>query len=378
VNKKVFALVLAFTVLCMSVFVFDVNAQKGKPRAPRTTLKTKAVDPMLGALPQSDIVVSIDVKRLLNEFIPKLLSESPDKLALFNAQMDKIKSESGFDLRQIERIVAGLRLIRTSPTKLNVEAVALAKSSYNANAIISGGKMVSNGKFKEEKYAGKTIVLFDLSAIQKDAAEAIKGDTQQPADPNQPNAQPQNKSFVDKLIDTILGQDLKEVAVTAIDEKTIAIGKLSSVKAMLDVKTGAKSTNAAINNLALKNPNAVVSFGGNVPEKVSALIDDNTGNEFLNQLDAIKQLYGSIGMSAANYEVAVSARTINATKAKELFDVLQFLKQFGGGFLQGRNDELSKIGAGVLEGLKTKNEGKDVHLKIEMKQSDINGLLKLF
>jgi hypothetical protein len=98
VNKKVFAIVLSLTVLCGSVFVFDANAQKQtKPKTAQTntagkTKTTVAVDPLMASLPPSDVVVAIDVKRLLNEFVPKLLSESPDTLAKFNAQTKPIRN----------------------------------------------------------------------------------------------------------------------------------------------------------------------------------------------------------------------------------------------------------------------------------------------
>lgn len=371
---------MSFTVLCGSIFVFDANAQKGKSKTSKSTasIKTKptiTADPMLSALPLSDVIVSIDVKRLLNEFIPKVLSESPDKLAKFNAELDKIKTQSGFDLRQIDKIVAGLRFVRTAPMKINVETVALAKSSYDANILITGGKFLAKGKFKEEKYANKTITLFDLSGLKDKAVEAIKGDDKQ-ADPNQPNNQNTTPSMPDRVMNMILGQNLSEIAVVSIDDKTLAIGKLSSVKAALDTKAKSKATNVVINALAKQNENAVIWFGGNVPENVSLLLDID--NDFAKQIDSIKQLYGSIGMSETNYEIVLTARAADKLNAKNLHDIVLFLKQFGGSLLQGRNDDLSKMGASLLETLKTSNVGKDVHLKIEMKQSDVNGLLKLF
>lgn len=385
-NKKVFTIVLSFIVLCANFFVSNTNAQRTKSKTTKvaaTNKTTVAVDPLLAALPKSDAVVSIDVKRLLNDFVPKLLSESPEKLAAFNAQLDKIKAQTGgLDVRQFEKIVAGFRFLRTaqtksSPAKLNVETVMLVKSSFNADMLIAGGKMVAKGKFKEEKFAGKTITLFDLTALKDKAAEAVKEKTGTTADPNTQSNQNETLSFVDKIANVILGKDLSQVAVVSIDDKTLAIGKLTSVKSALSAKTGkVAATNAAINELAMKNPNAIVSFGGNVPSKVSELLE--VENDFAKQLDAIKQLFGSVGMSETNYELVLTARAIDAANAKNIFDVLQFFKQFGSGFLQNRTDDLSKIGVGLLGGLQARNEGKDVHLKIEMKQSDVNGLLKLF
>jgi hypothetical protein len=174
----------------------------------------------------------------------------------------------------------------------------------------------------------------------------------------------------------ILGQNLSEVAVVPIDDKTLAIGKLSSVKAALDTKVKSKATNVVINALAKQNVNALVWFGGNVPKDVSQLLDIE--DELAVRLDSIKQVYGSIGMSETNYEIVLTARATDNVNAKKLLDIILTLKQLGGGFLQGRNDELSKMGAGLLETLKLSNVGKDVNLRIEMKQSDVNGLLKLF
>lgn len=407
-NKKVFAIVLSLTVLCGSVFVFDANAQKQtKPKTAQTntagkTKTTVAVDPLMASLPPSDVVVAIDVKRLLNEFVPKLLSESPDTLAKFNAQLDMIKSLSGLDLRQFEKVVAGLHFIRNAPNKLSVETIALAKSSYPADLLIGGAKLMAKDKFKLERHGNKTITVFDLTALKDKAAEAVKDKAEddkdkveakdkaeddkakedkdkaetQEAKPEQEKQEEKNDSLMDRIVSMILGQNLSEVAVVAFDDKTLAIGKLSTVKAALDSAAVKNTKNAAINELAMKNPGAVISFGGNVPENVSALIDAE--NEFAKQLDAIKQVFGSLRMNGTNYELALSARAINAKEAKNLHDVLGVLKSLGSGFLQGRNDQLSKVGAGLIEGLKTSNEGKDIHLKIEMKQTDVNGLLKLF
>ena len=377
-KRKFFVYVLSVAVLCGSTFVFEANAQKSKTSKSTATGKTKqaeTTDPLLAALPLSDAVVSVDVKRILNEFVPKVLSESPDKLERFNAELDKIKTQSGFDLRQIDKIVVGLRLVRTAPTKLNVEAVALAKSAYYANALVTGGKLIAKGKFKEEKYANKTITLFDLSSLKEKAAEAVKG-AEKNEDPNQQSTQNTTPSLLDRVVNMILGQNLSEVAVVPIDDKTLAIGKLSSVKAALDTKAKSKAANVAINALAEHNTNAVIWFGGNVPPKISQLLEIE--NDFAKQLDSIRQLYGAVGMNETNYEIVLTARAKDNLNAKNLYDLVQFLKQFGGGFLQGRSDELSKMGAGLLETLKTSNVGKDVNLRIEMKQSDVNGLLKLF
>lgn len=395
--------------LCGSVFVFDANAQKqtkAKTAQTNAASKTKTsitVDPLMSSLPPSDVVVAIDVKRLLNEFVPKILSESPDALAKFNAQLDMIKSLSGLDLRQFDKVVAGLHFIRNAPNKLSVETIAMAKSSYPAELLIGGAKLMAKDKFKLERYGNKTITVFDLSALKEKAAEAVKEKAEDDKDkveakdkaeadkdkieakdkteteeakPEQAGQEEKNDSLMDRIVSMILGQNLSEVAVVAFDDKTLAIGKLSTVKAALDSAAVKNTKNAAINELAMKNPGAVISFGGNVPENVSAFIDEE--NEFAKQLDSIKQVFGSLGMSGANYELALSARAINAKEAKNLHDVLGVLKSLGSGFLQGRNDQLSKVGAGLIEGLKTRNDGKDIHLKIEMKQSDVNGLLKLF
>lgn len=360
--------------MCGNAFV--INAQKAKPK-PKTAAATSksavAVDPVMAALPPSDVVVSIDVKRLLNEFIPKLLSESPDKLAAFNAQLDGIKAKmGGLDIKQLEKVVAGLRFVPTGPKKFNVETVVLAKSTYPAETLIMGAKLVAKDKFKTEKHGAKTITVFDLSSLKDTAAGMMKDKT---GEPNQQGGAGAT-SFMDRVVGFILGQNLSEVAVVSVDDKTLAVGKLSSVKAALDAATTKKTTNAALNELATKNPNAVFSFGGNVPANVAELI--GIEDDLANQINSIKQAYGSIGMSETNYELSFTARALTAKDAKGLFDLLEVLKSLGTGFLQNRNDELSKIGAGLIGGLKTRNEGKDIHLIIEMKQSDVNGLLKLF
>lgn len=372
-SKKFFSCVLLVVFLCANAFVVNAQKVRTKPKTAAASKTTVAVDPIMAALPQSDVIVAIDVKRLLNEFIPKLLSESPDKLAAFNAQLEGVKARmGGLDIRQLEKVVAGLRFVRSAPKKISVETVLLARSSYPAESLIMGAKLVSKDKFKMERHAGKTITIFDLSALKETAAAIMKDKAGEPNQQDNAGA----PSLMDRITGFILGQNLSEVAVVSVDDKTLAVGKLSTVKAVLDTATAKKATNVALNELTTKNPNAVVSFGGNVPVNVSELI--GIEDDLANQINSIRQAYGSIGMSATNYELAITARALTAKDAKGLFDLIDVLKSLGTGFLQNRNDDLSKAGTGLLNGLKTRNEGKDIHLVIEIKQSDVNGLLKLF
>jgi hypothetical protein len=218
--------------------------------------------------------------------------------------------------------------------------------------------------------------------LKEKAAEAVQKSEPQPSpSPNQTDGKqqenpPAEKSIFDRIIGAILSQDMNELAVAPLDDKMLAIGKLSSVKAAINSSVAGRAKNAAVVRLASRNPSAIVSFGGNVPANLSTLLE--VGGEFSKDIDSIRQLYGSIGLSSEFYDMNVSARAARVDHTKKLNDVVQLLKQLGGGYLQSRDDDFSKLGASLLQSLQIKHEGKDLHLKVEMKQTDVNALLKIF
>src|SRR5260370_16721823 len=116
----------------------------------------------MASLPESDAVAHVSVKRLLNDVMPRLLSGNPAKLAKANADIEQFKNRTGIDPRAFGEIALGVRYSFPSQGITKLQTVGLAKGSFSAGAMVAAGRVAANGKYREEKYKGKTIYVFTL------------------------------------------------------------------------------------------------------------------------------------------------------------------------------------------------------------------------
>src|SRR5205085_10694922 len=104
-NKKLLgssiALAFALAGLCSG---FGSGSAQRKPA-------NKSAPPadVLSYLPASDGIALIDVRRLMNETLPRVLAGDPAKLATANADIEKFKTRTGIDPRSFDRVVLGMR-----------------------------------------------------------------------------------------------------------------------------------------------------------------------------------------------------------------------------------------------------------------------------
>ncbi|HEX9628794.1 MAG TPA: hypothetical protein VF961_02165, partial [Pyrinomonadaceae bacterium] len=193
--KKIsFAALIAALAL---VFVLPVG---GFPQRSRKAVPTQ-VNPssgLLSSLPPSDAVALINVNRLLDEAMPKLLAENPARLAEVNNELANFKTQTGLDPRSFDQIALGFRYLYPAEGITKISTVALARGTFNAGAIVAAGRLAANGKYVEQKYLGKTIYIFTLDRQLK-----LLG-----------------------LWDIKVG----DLAVTSVDGKNIALGDLDAVR----------------------------------------------------------------------------------------------------------------------------------------------------
>ncbi len=81
-----------------------------------------------------------------------------------------------------------------------------------------------------------------------------------------------------------------------------------------------------------RDPNAIVGFGGNI----SPVLLENlslSNDSIARELTAVRQVYGTLGMSSTDLELMVAARTVDTYSAKNLGDTVEGLKQLGGLFV---------------------------------------------
>ena len=153
---------------------------------------------LLSSLPPSDAVALINVNRVLDEALPKLLAENPAKLADVTSELAKFKTQTGLDPRSFDQIALGLNYKYPREGITTISTAVLARGTFNAGAIVAAGRLAANGKYAEQKYQGKTIYLFSL-----DQQIRLLG---------------------------LWNLNVRDLAVTAVDGNTLALGGLGGVQ----------------------------------------------------------------------------------------------------------------------------------------------------
>ncbi len=329
---KSFAVALVFS-FCVSV--------TGLAQRRRTASAAKEVPSLLSSLPPSDAVALVNVNRVLDEALPKLLAESPAKLAEVNAELAQFKTQTGLDPRSFDQIALGLGYSYPREGVAKITTVVIARGTFNSGAIVAAGRLAANGKYVEQEYQGKTIYLFTL----------------------------------DREIRLLGLWDLKvrDLAVASLDGNTLALGNLDSVRGVIDANRTHRRPNAELIALASRDPNAILGFGGNVPE---ALLQSLPNEAVARELTAVRQVYGTLGMTSTDLELMMAARTVDSYSAKNLGDTVEGLKQFGALFINRLSAAKGTLARTALNNLKITTQGNELQIRTAVAQSQVAPLMR--
>jgi hypothetical protein len=140
---------------------------------------------------------------------------------------------------------------------------------------------------------------------------------------------------------------------------------------MIDLGTNQTSANAELISLALKQPNSIASFGGNVsPELIENL---KIGNDAVaKDLASVRQAYGSVGMTERDLEVFAAARTTNPEAARNLGDTVEGLKQLGALFIHRLPAARGVLAKSALNNLKISTTGNEIQIRTGVAQSEVS------
>ena len=310
----------------------------------QTRARSSAQTPpsLLSSLPESDAIAQISVKRLLNDVMPRLLSGNPTKLAQANADIDQFKNRTGIDPRAFDQIALGVRYSYPSEGITKLQTVGLAKGSFSAGAMVAAGRVAANGKYREEKYQGKTIYVFTLD---------------------------QEVKFLG-----LFGFKVRQLAASPLDANTLAIGDAESIRTVIDVSRGRKRANAELIALASRDPKAIIGFGSNV--SASLLRNFDIGNAAIaSDLSALRQVYGAVGTTEKDVALFIGARTVNADAARNLGDTLEGLKQFGALFINRLSGAKGTLARSALTNLKIATQANELEIRTAVAQADIGPLM---
>ena len=211
-------------------------------------------------LPASDGIVVVNARRLLNETLPRVFAGDSAKVKL-DTDLNDFKVKTGIDPRAFDRVILGAHYTYPSANVTKVETVAIAQGKFDVKAIAAAGRATAKGNLREEKYRGSTIMVFGVND--------------------------QMKLF------GLFSMRVNELAVAALNANTLAIGAPATVRAAIDAGKTRQNTNAALIELASRDPQAVIGFGGNLSPALVANLD--LGMDVIAaDVKSIQQVYGSI------------------------------------------------------------------------------------
>jgi hypothetical protein len=335
-KNKMLRLFVVAVILSVGVSTIAV-AQKTRTTSPAP------VPSLLSSLPPSDAVAIVNVARVFDEAIPKLLSDNPARLAEVTDELAKFKTQTGLDPHSFEQIALGFSYKYPRQGVTKISTVALARGTFNAGAIVAAGRLAASGKYLEQKYQGKTIYIFTFGR--------------------------QMRLF------GLWNVNVSDLAVSALDGNTLALGDLAAVQGAIDSSRLRKHVTSELQALASRDRNAIVGFGGNISPALMenlSLSNDTIARE----LTAVRQVYGTLGMTSTDLELMLTARTVDTYSAKNLGDTVEGLKQLGAYFVGRLTAAKGALARTALNNLKTTAVGNELQIRTVVAQSQVAPLMR--
>lgn len=329
--------VLILVLLLATAYLPAAAQTVRRPTAARST-------PSLAAsLPASDTVALVKVKRLLDEALPAMLANNPARLTEVNARIENFKTRTGLDPRSFDELALGLGYEYPASGTMKITTVALARGTFSPTSLVAAGRTAASGKYREEKYQGKTIHVFTL-----DEQLRVFG---------------------------VLDLKIRELAVSPLSANTVALGDVQRVRGAIDASKGSRRNNADLISLASQNPEAIVGFGGNVsPTMLQHL---RIGNDAVaKDLGSVRQIYGFVGMTAKDVEVLAAARTADPGAARSLGATVEGLTAFAGLFANRLPAARAALAKSALGNLKVTVQGNDLQLRTAVAQSEVGPVIR--
>lgn len=186
----------------------------------------------LSTLPEAETLVYLNASRIVNEALPRLLPEKENQDLMKG--LDQAKAFTGIDVRRLEFIVLAMRFNKPSGGMIYPlpEAMLAMRGDFDAEGLMGMAMMVSEGKLKQESYGTHSLALLKLEDVQPGAGK-----------------NPFARGF-------------SELALTTLDNHTIAFGNTAYIKAALDAADGRGRIKAETIQSALREPEALLSING--------------------------------------------------------------------------------------------------------------------
>jgi len=159
VHRHFYSALSLLAILCISAAVSPAQRTTESGSTTTTTIDPFAV------LPSADALMVVDLKRVINDAVPRILVNEPAARALVLALYDS-KTIDLLDPRTIQRSVVAFRYGNSkdekNPDDFDVVTVAQSSEAGQLPTLIHNR---ASGKYREQQYGGK--VLYITPAEQK-------------------------------------------------------------------------------------------------------------------------------------------------------------------------------------------------------------------
>ncbi|MDQ1610370.1 MAG: hypothetical protein QOG00_301 [Pyrinomonadaceae bacterium] len=320
---------------------------------PAAVVRAQDARSALANFPESQAVLYINARRLMNEAAPTVVPPEVLNKALADAKQF-------VDLNGLEYVIAGARLKGDMSVKEIPEFLLIVRGNFNADALLSGARMMGQEMYTQETVGTKTVNVFTFN---KPA----------PADGSG------NNSGKGKF-------PIDQIAAVALDANTIAVGIPAYLRDAIEEGGARPRLKPELVDLALRDANTLVSLVADIPPGMSKHIralGAPPNAEMESMVDALRQVQLAVTMQPSTFGLQSIMRMDSSEKAM----TLSGLVNMGLGFAKGEiTKELQKSSASdredkaallrVLETFTNASRGSEVELGLTFQQAGLAEVIK--
>jgi hypothetical protein len=334
--------------LCTSVMAQNAAGSSvhlsATPAAAATTgLTPQNVSATLANLPEADTMMYINLHRILNDAVARVLPEKD--VAEMRQAFGDINKSVGVNPATVEYLVFQVRFKKPTPD-LNFslpEFMVVTSGDFSAEAMIKLAGEAMKGKMHSENYGSHEVGLVTIDEITKQAEK------------------------------TPILKSLSEFAIVALNGNTIAVGTPAYVRAAIDSSAGKNRISPDLLNSVLRDSTALVSIAGSpwtAFAKTFALLGTE-GNPRASKCDSkLGDFYAAITMDDASFKFRGAMNADNPDTAKIYKSLLTMLLQ------QANNMTTDKSAQSVLSSLVITPTDTEVLVQAEVSQQAVADFIR--
>jgi len=332
---------LCSALLLIIVFSAGALAQEVLKESAKLSAPNQSVISSLSMLPEADALIYFNPQRILNEVVPKFMSEKD--VAGMRGSFEEVKKNLGVDPARVEYSVLAFRF-RKPAADLSFNApefISVTGGDFSADSLLTVARLMSGGKLRDETYNGKSISLVTIEPLVKEAEK-----------------NPLLKSFT-------------ELAIAAVAPNMIAAGSPAYVKAAIDSAAGTGRIDPGSLNSLLRDPNALISAAGSPWGSFSksfGLLGTEAGDRA--RCDSqLGNFYVGVTMDATNFMLRGFMNADNPDTAKIISNLI-------GGLMAHASSASGAATQSTLKSIRFSAEDNDVVLRADFPQQVVLDFIK--